>query len=89
MTDLPWVPPGGPLAPTIDPAEVDPRELRAMQVVQAADVLDAWRGRFARYGTTVDYCGCPDYAHHWRRPGFACKHMRALKLLEARPGGRP
>jgi len=31
-----------------------------------------------KYGTTLDYCGCPDYLYRQIRIGGQCKHMKYL-----------
>lgn len=56
------------------------RELRARQGVLDAGLLDAWRAKLERYGTTRTDCRCPDFTV--RRPEGGCKHMIALRLLE-------
>lgn len=67
------------------PPEVNslsPREVRARQLVLAADTLDAWRAKFEGYQTTRDSCLCPDF--QIRRPPGGCKHQIAFRMLEDR-----
>jgi hypothetical protein len=63
----------------------DAREVRARQLVLAADELDAWAAKFKRYHTTTESCDCPD--NTMRRPPGGCKHILALRLIAAREIG--
>jgi hypothetical protein len=60
------------------------RELRARQVLEAAETVELWRRKFERYHTTATRCDCPDWQFRGRRNEIeACAHMVALRLLEA------
>jgi hypothetical protein len=80
-----WVPAEeDPKACPLCGAPIDGREIRALEPVKAAEVLDSWRAKFDDYRTTADSCDCPDSL--FRKAD--CKHRRAFRMLAAREATR-